>query len=100
MVLLVFVKRGQLINHPAVEGGSLSRPHLLLPCRRRLNGVSLRDREAEAGGCRVSHDGTCTVSEKVTLIIHEQPCKLVSIPAGKSRCEAADWCRWRQIKSR
>lgn len=61
----------------------------LLPRWGRLNRVSLLDREAETGGCRKSHDGVCTVRGKVTLRIHEEPCKLVSIPADKSCREAA-----------
>lgn len=48
------------------------------------------DREAEAG-CSRSHDGVCTVRGKVTLIIHEQSCKLVSSTYGKSYCGGSQW---------
>lgn len=60
-------------------GGHTPNGPPLPPRRGRLHRVSLLDREAEAGCRRKSHDGVCTVRGKVTLIIHEQTCKLVSI---------------------
>lgn len=63
----------------AAAGGNAVAGSPVHPRRGGLDHVSLLDREAEAGCRRKSHDGACTVRGKVTLIIHEQACKPVSI---------------------
>ena len=85
----LYFKISQLAEVLVVGGNALSGG----PCRERLDRLSLLDREAEAGCRRKSHDGACTVRGKVTLIIHEQPCKLVSILKNKSSGAVADCCQ-------
>lgn len=69
-----------------VLGGYILAP----PRQERSDRLFLLDREAEVVRCRRSH-GACTVRRKVTLIIHEQPCKQVSALRDKSSVGGSQW---------